>query len=422
MQHHQLVSRMTLSQYRGPTQRAVAKTKQKKENANNMILSSLFLIIVSSVLEWPTLTAGQTIVVDETTVTAPISSSFKISTIPTTSTAVPTGFIEDPLSTTTNESSEEDDSMCLSCYDKVKVAQEHIEKYYSLEKDQKNLIRNLIRQQHLEAITSAQSPIPKPMANKRPRVSAANQSKNSTKTIRNRKSNLQSSNKAAVAAQFKAKRSVNELRVDRNAGLRSRDPALKRIKQLQVKQISKTCKKLYEVQQCLNEISKECVGNLQYHSHEVLIKQWLIRLNCPPSNDPSFKPYSGLTRSIERIEEREKVPLPRPISTDEETRRKLDVILGGRGATPFGVMLKPKLDRENLQRLDPIEQEQIDTEQLEKGQRGRVQLSASMSPRYSKRQLESQTAAMAGQLLLIPCLIGLIIALINITLNRYLKR
>lgn len=202
-----------------------------------------------------------------------------------------------------------------------------------------------------------------------------------------------------------------------------RIPALKQWKNKQKQQLNETCKSLLELQSCLNGISRECLGNFHYHSHEVFSTQWLSRLHC---HDPNLKPYRNLIKSV-LVQETEKVPVPRPIPTPEETQAKLDAIFGSMNIGRSGVIL-PTLTRTATQKFNAMGQQE---QQLDKGGlsqesyfKGRHLLSANEILDYKSQSspLKNPSAGfITSQLLLIPCFLVILIALITTTMRRYFK-
>lgn len=289
-----------------------------------------------------------------------------------TSAAPPAAYIEDPTNSATSESSED---MCLRCYDQVKQAQSSLAILENLARQQKNHIRQKTNNNKLLSPSAPFQPSSTPSSSRRPKlanqVAAPAQQTTRNNNTHSNPSALQPAYSNPISDQPSRPIVVSTLRVARspasNGNSRfyggsehfaaptnseqqqqhqhtrsiSVDPTLKQLKHKQQQQVNETCKSLHEVQQCLDEIAQECLGNLQFHSLEVFSKQWLTKINCPPSNDPSFKPFGELIRSIPRIEEREKVPVPRPISSQEETRKRLDAMLVASKtmSPPLGVML-----------------------------------------------------------------------------------
>lgn len=352
-----------------------------------------------------------------------------------TSTSSPSTSIEDPNNSATTSESEttDDEAICLRCYDHVKMAQGLIANHESLVKQQKELIRNPkqpLISNHAAGVNQRRT---------KPRqVSAA--PRNVTQIVgRNRtladllESNpivvsrlrvarspnrLESVQSNGLTAARNVERSFDQVTTDSDNQLRiTKDKALKSLKHKQEQQFNKTCKSLYEVQKCLSEISRECLGNLQFHSHEVFLRQWLNKLNCPPAHNPSFKPYAALIRSITKVEEPEKVPISRPISSPEETRKRLVERMG-----PLGVMLKPTLTRTATQRFNSINQGGTVTEGINEPRptRGRHILTTGSIIEYEPKQpIDNQIAI--GQILLIPCFFVILVAFLTLT-SRFLKQ
>lgn len=219
-----------------------------------------------------------------------------------TSTVAPASSLED-----TNNSGPDDEAICLSCYNDVNVAQGLIAEHESLAKRQKELVRMRKPQRHVrQQVPSEHAHDPSaPIVVSRLRVGRSSAATNQTKS--------------------------------------SRDISLKQLKHKQEQQLNKTCNSLYQLDKCLRDIDRECLGNLHFHSHEVFQKQWMNKLNCPPANNPNARPFAGLIRSIPKTDE-EKVPIVRPISSKEETQEKLGSL--GKGLmNPIGVFLNPSLTR-----------------------------------------------------------------------------
>lgn len=109
------------------------------------------------------------------------------------------------------------------------------------------------------------------------------------------------------------------------------------------------CKTLWDVQTCLSDASRECIGSLAFHTNEVITTQWLDRLRCPTKDRPDLKPFRNLGRSWIDYDEKEEVkhPVARPSTAKEDGRRRLEMMFGS-GA----VLLAPKFNpSSNLAKL-----------------------------------------------------------------------
>lgn len=381
----------------------------------------------------------------------------------------PASNIEDPTNSATTSDSGEDE-ICFRCYESVKIAQSSI----AIQLDLVNKQNKLIKQQNKAAAaaaaafsSSSTTPSPSYTTTTAPLVSV----RKPTKQQRNQRGENSTTTTSTIASSTPNTRIrslenhepivVSRLRVARSADLQQqrlasgqlelgsrgfrrnqhpksvKEPALKQLKHKQEQQLNETCKSLYEAQQCLNGISRECLGDLQFHSQEVYMKQWLGKLNCAPINDPTLRPYKWITRTIPRIQEPEKVPIPRPISSQEEIQKRLDAMFGGRSRSPIGVMLKPTLTSSASQKfnslLESVQQQQI----LQGGPsadsysvKGRHLLSANevmASNFYGHHQNDQsqpeggQLLAMTSQLLLVPAFLILIVLFVTLT-SRYIKQ
>lgn len=224
-----------------------------------------------------------------------------------TSTGAPASTLED------TNAAPDDEAICLSCYNDVNLAQGLIGEHESLAKRQKELVRTRKPQRH----------------------------------VRQQVASEHAADPAApiVVSRLRVGRSPGSLGNQTGAGngKSNRDMSLKQLKHKQEQQLNKTCHSLYQLDRCLRDIDRECLGNLHFHSHEVFQKQWMNKLNCPPASNPNARPFAGLIRSIPKSDD-EKVPIVRPISSKEETQEKLGSL--GKGLmNPLGVFLNPTLSR-----------------------------------------------------------------------------
>lgn len=347
--------------------------------------------------------------------------SLPVST-PTTTTNQPTSYIEDSLNAATSESSDDSDACQLRCFEQVQTFQGLFRVHKALIKEQKKLVQKF-------KSASTTTPIP----NTTTRKPKQQQSSNST-LIRNRTLNENMENAPIIVSRLRVARSPtqtyannnnNNQEMDNNAksgqAKKKFDSTLKQLKHKQKEQFNETCKSLHEMHQCLERISHECIGDLQFHSLEVFADQWSGKLNCPPSNNPSFKPFAALTRSIPEIEEREKVPMARPISSPEETQKKLDAIFGDGSRPPLGVMLKPSLTRSASQKFNLMSEQRFDSSDVDANGQLKARNIFSGNEINHNNSKQSYLVPIAGQLLLIPSFLLLLIALLAIT-NRYFKQ
>lgn len=329
------------------------------------------------------------------------------SSITTTTTNPPTAYIEDASNSFTSESSEDDSDCQTKCFQQVEVTQSHIRVYMDLMKKQNNIINSRTNKAATTSTTSISA--------KTSRKPKPGQQQNSSSTLMNR-----TLNKPIVVSRLRVARStyfetnnepsISEFDSTTNNSKKNTHQKLKKLRHKQRQQFNETCKSIYALQKCLDGISRECLGDLQFHSLEVFATQWFSKFNCPPPSNPSFKLFAELTRSIPD-EEREKVPIARPLSSEEETQRKLDILLGGGGGprTSLGVMLRPGLARAASQKFDSSD---VDAN----GQlKARNIFSGNEILDYSNKK--SYSIPLTGQLLLIPCFLVLLVFIITLT-NR----
>lgn len=261
----------------------------------------------------------------------------------------------DSSSSSASESSEEDDDReCHSCFGVVEATQENIAYYTHLIDKHRKLVRKI--KAEIESKRASDKALFR--KSKQSEASNAKQSQNkhthkinsdafnATRAIRTlpdygEDARTRIPDQHIIVSRLIIKRSTTSDNINNNNNTRNKQPVRSRRRSnddLQVKklkhkihqQANSTCYSLYDVQHCLNEISQVCHGNLHFHSIEVFARQWFERLNCPPSKDPTFKPFSELIRSIPKWEESStKVPTVRLISADEDVRRRLDALFGG---------------------------------------------------------------------------------------------
>jgi len=332
-------------------------------------------------------------------------------------TTTPASSLEDPKNSETSESSGEE-NVCFRCYDQVRMAQRLIAVHEHLGKRQKKLLR----QKHMapqQANFDGSAGIRKPRHKQQSQHPQQTQTTNKTQAnhlanVRNRTlMDIYANEDGArpiVVSRLRVARSTNndafELDLDslrtNNSTRDDRESALKKLKHKREQQRAETCKLLQAVQSCLDEISRDCIGDLQFHSLEVFSKQWFERLVCPPARNPNFKPYAALTRSIPKIEEPEKVPIPRMISSPEEVQKRLDAMFGGGKSNRLGVMLKPTLTSSASQKFDSF------------ASVGEHYRDPTFANDISERKPDSGQIVITSQLLLIPCF--LILGLLIITL------
>lgn len=327
---------------------------------------------------------------------------------PTTTTNIPTAYIEDSFDSATSESGENDYDCPSKCYQQVDATQSLIGVHMDLIKKQ----NSLIKRKH-KAAGAPTTPIPK--TTKKPR---SGQQQNSTSTIINRTLN-NIENKTIVVSRLRVARSTNyeshstEFDSFRDTSKRNIDPALKQLRHKLKQQLNDTCRSLYEVQHCLEKISRVCVGDLQFHSLEVFASQWSGKLNCPPSNNPSFKLFKELTRSVPKLEER--VPIPRSISSPEETQKKLDAILGGGPRTSLGVMLRPGLTRTASQKFNSISDQKFDGSDVDAHGQLKSRNILSGNEIFNDGSKGAFITPITAQLLLVPCFLVLLMSVMILT-------
>lgn len=351
------------------------------------------------------------LVVDKFCFMQPIAISQQTPLTTTTSSGVLSN-IEDPSEseTTSSESSgEEDQYHCFKCYNQITEAQRMIAILEHLKDKEAKHIRQRASSLSSQNRKLKQS-IPK---NSRNQTNSAPTFRSST-FLDEKNSDTVTENKPIVVSRLRVARSTSSggfgipsLESIKNSPKNNFDSELKKLKLKQEQQFNKTCKVLYEVKQCLDELSSTCLGNLQFHSMEVYLRQWEMRLTCPPKSDTNAKIFWQLTRTLPVIEERPKEPIARPLSNPEEVRHRLNIMLS-RNTSPFGVMLKPTLTNTASHRFESLRP----TEQ---------QHSIGQSKGISKDVFTYHQAPIVGQLLiLIPCFALAVIILITISI-RYFK-
>lgn len=344
-----------------------------------------------------------------------------------TSTTMEPPIIEDSLNSATSESSssDQDDAICFKCYDQVEMTKTLIGIQLDLVKKQNDLIRKLQKNSTPKPDTLSTRRPKQPRQVPRPSQQDQVANENRTSSTHHLDShqlstrawaNVDADKPHVVVSTLRLVRSTDHLYPTVNASERkNRIPALKQWENKRKQQLNETCKALNELQSCLNGISKECLGDFHYHTYEMFSNQWYGRLHCYNLN---LKPYGNLIRSVLPTEE-QKHPIARPIPTPEETQAKLDAIFGR-----VGVMLKPTLTRPAAQKFNAMGQQE---QQLDKGVlyqdgqfKGRYYSETSeLRKGFSKTQ---SAGFMTSQLLLVPGFLVLCLALIAITMGRYLKR
>lgn len=235
--------------------------------------------------------------------------------------------------------------LCFQCYTQVTSAQKLYATHRSLVKKEKELINSNkhnppktespvdIAGESLRPTTRNGSPRPRP--NRAPNTGGP---QNSNAPLAG---NIQ--NRSLLDAYDNEPVILSRLRVPRSTeGL---IPTLEKLRTRKAQKFTEACKSIWVAQECLDEISKSCIGNLHYHTLDVITNQWFEKLNCPPKRNPNFKPFSGLdTRSIpDYMEERQRIPVARPNSSPEETAKKILLMHEGLQA----VILSPNAINQN---------------------------------------------------------------------------
>lgn len=278
-------------------------------------------------------------------------------------------------------------------------------------KKQNNIINN--RKNKLATVSSTSTSI------RTTRKPKSGQQPNSTSIIMNR--TLNNPNKPIVVSRLRVARSANyensdpsitEFDSTSNYPKRNTHQELKKLRHKQRQQVNETCKSIYDVQKCLDRISRECLGELQFHSLEVFANQWFNKFNCPPQSNPGFKPFAELTRSIPK-DEREKVPIARRLPSEEEIQKRMEMIFGG-PRTSLGVMLKPGLTRTASQKFNSLSNQNFDSSDVDaNGQLKARNIFSGNEIDHSTRK--SYLSPLTGQLLLIPCFLVLLVFIITLT-------
>lgn len=338
----------------------------------------------------------------------------------TTETAQSDPVIEDTLSSATSESTE-DNTPCFRCYDQIEMAKSQISALDDLIKKQNNLIRRKNKASQAQQFKSTSTKRPRQQQSS---IQGAQQRTLLNNYMDNASGGISFNNKPIVVSTLRVARSANY-----NGGSTARDegtsrndpknidPALKQLKFKQKQQFNTTCKSLHKVQQCLEKIYNECLGDLHYHSQEVISTQWIQNLNCPTSNYPNSKPFRELIRSIPK--EVEKLPYVRPISTEEAIKDRLDKLLG---RPSMGVVLKPTFTRPPTEKFNSIGGASDQYQQQFNGDvyaqlKGRQLLNGNGVMEYKTAQSENQ-AQMAAEYLLIPGFFVLLLAIVTVS-RRY---
>lgn len=345
-----------------------------------------------------------------------------ITTIVPTLEAPPNFATSESTSFASEDGGEDDDTqLCFKCYSKLMEAQGLMNHHDSLVEKEKKLIR-----QRANAAAAARKPKPT-IPNQKNLKSSQQNSTSAPRHPRNNFNNDQQNNdgRPIVVSRLRVARSasadsivgldvISNMDNLRNGSKSIIDPALKKLKHKQEQNFNQTCSVLYEVQSCLQKYNRECLGDLQFHSIEVVYKQWMARRNCPPKNDPSFRMF----RTFPTEEEAPKVPIPRPITERDEVKHRLDTMFG-RHVKPQGVILKPTLNRSPSQDLSQ--------------QQNRYEYSVGAASGYSIKgrhllqgindipDYDANKIPLVNQLvLLVPCFALALIALIMMSI-RYFK-
>lgn len=350
----------------------------------------------------------------------------------TTTTTMEPPIIEDSLNSATSESSagsEQDDALCFKCYDQVEMAKTLISIQSELVKQQNELIRKLGRKNSTPKPETPSTRSPKRQVSRSVVTQQGSNNENKTNlSVDNRPihtrtwSNSDDNYKPhVVVSTLRVARSTDHLySANQGPERKNRIPALKQWENKRKQQLNETCKSLNELHSCLEGISRECLGNFHYHSHEMFSTQWRGRLHC---HNLDIKPWNNWIRSIMVSEVKEvKEPIARPISSPEEYQKRLDAMFGSR----VGVMLKPTLTKSATQKFNAMGQQD---QQLDKGgfyQEGQFKghhfdeiLNHKGSTSLSKSR---SVGSVTSQLVLIPCFLVLCLAIIAITMGRYFKQ
>jgi len=382
------------------------------------------------------------------------------------SAATPVSSLEDPSEAAAATTSQDlgsaaaalsgDEDICLRCYDKVKLAQEMIAVQTRLVERQKKLVHRKNKAAAAEAARLSRrfnngNENPSSSDNLQESVNNNNNNNNNSggpqeRGSRVRSRTLQESEpvvisrlrvaRAAPAIQQQQQQQVggqgpkgNKLQT---ALSQKKDPDLKRLKQEQQQQLNATCRTLLHVQECLAELSRECIGNLQFHSLEVYSNQWHSKLSCPYRNNPALRVFPGLRSSYIQEEtegQPSKVPVPRRISSNEEVRSRLHEMFPNGFARPFGVMLKPTLTASASQRFaQMLEQHQQQQQQQEPNNKQQLRdfsghfyhISANPHQQHpAANNQQTNNFFQLSRILLVPCCLALLVALVALTSLYY---
>lgn len=372
----------------------------------------------------------------------------------TTTTETSPGSLEDPTnSATTSDGGELSDDICYRCYDKIKAAEDLIAIQSNLVAKQKKLIHRKNKAAAEAAAKAALNPFRSSSSSSNTTANTSNQNTqdiqtsptgklnsrtinrkpNNNSTVRNR--TLQYQSEPIVISRLRVARSPSEQQQFSNKnkfGRNKKDPDLKQLKQEQEHQLNETCRSLSAVQECLSELSRTCIGDLQFHSLEVWSNQWHSKLNCPYRNNPNLRVFPGLaTKNWYSNDEREKSPIARPVSSDEEVRKRLDKMFPNGAMRPPGVMLKPTLTGLATQQFKSMGlQQQLNREQIEQ-QHQPVKSYHNYQSRnnYLDRQQQQQqpyfedevNLVNVGKILLVPCCFITMVAFVTLA-RLYFKR
>lgn len=363
-------------------------------------------------------------------------SPYQESTTPTTTTTeVP--YLDNPTNSaaTTSETETEAESpedICFRCFDKIKTAEDLIDTQTRLVEKQKKLIQR--KSKAALAARSADSQTSSSSSS-----SSANQQRTTRKpaSIRNRTlvyqedepivvSTLRVARSTSIVDQGLYGGQSNNNNNNKKFGRNKKDPDLKQLKLEQEQQLNITCKSLVAVQECLADLSRTCIGDLQFHSQEVWANQWHSKLVCPYRNNPGIRVWSGLTPKIwiDNESEKSRVPIARPISSPDEVRERLNKMFPQGGFRPPGVILQPtpsSANNQNLKTASQIDQQQ-QQQPLDKGPHMmRKFIGHQLYQQNSIRQQSEQRVQFAdtndevnlvnvGKVMLVPCCFVIMVA------------
>lgn len=346
----------------------------------------------------------------------------------TTTTTTPESYLEEPSNSATSESSDYDE--CLQCYDKVTRTSQLIAEQLKLDRKHNEMVKRF--QKSLRASSGNQTR----KANKLPTSPPAKRQNNSTSTsnntVRNRAlTSTDLDSESIVISRLRVARSSPDEQLKLRSLNEKLELALKQMKHKQTQHHNETCNSLYGIRDCVESLSRQCLGNLQYHSHDTFQQQWLNKFNCPPSNNPKFRPYAYFHRSVDgfKQEEQQKVGIARQSSHEEDVQKRLNKIFQGQHPmAPFGVMLKPHLNKEASARFQQQQQHQqqqtLSSASKTNVGAGRHLLyeladSSSVVNNGQHNQEQQQLAFLGSQMFLIPCFLILLLSLIATTVRLH---